>query len=412
MDGGVLHMNILIITQLYPQPDDVGDNKPTRTVEYFAKEWVKMGHNVIVAHCPSRFPFMFYLIPPGIKNKLAGATSNIFPPMNSRKKLKREEFGIKVFRFPMLKVLPGNGYSSQKMETQANEICACLDKEKYIPDLVVGHFANPSTELTAIIADRYSAKSSIVFHHDCTDANIEKYRIRENVKRIGAIGARSVVEANEIKGRLNLEQSPFICYSGAPNDAVQVAKKICDKQDFSEGIRHIYVGSLIKRKHLDIVVKSFLNTAGEKDTLTVVGGGPEEESLHRLVKDLKAEDRIIFTGRIPRNEVLKKMGEAQVFTLISHGETFGMVYIEAMLQGCLTIASKGGGFDGLIQDGVNGFICEPGDQNNLEEIYAEISKMSTDQRNKIGQSAIDTAIHYSEREVAERYLDDILKNQK
>ena len=80
-------MNILVITQLYPQPDDVGDNKPTRTVEYFAKEWVKSGNRVVVAHCPSKFPFAFYLIPPTIKNKLAGATSNIFPPLKSRKKL-------------------------------------------------------------------------------------------------------------------------------------------------------------------------------------------------------------------------------------------------------------------------------------------------------------------------------------
>ena len=49
-------MNILMITQLYPQPDDTGDNKPTRTVEYFAKEWVKEGHKVIVIHCPMRHP--------------------------------------------------------------------------------------------------------------------------------------------------------------------------------------------------------------------------------------------------------------------------------------------------------------------------------------------------------------------
>ena len=87
-------MRILIITQLYPQPDDVGDNKPTKTVEYFAKEWVKEGHKVIVAHCPSKFPFVFYLIPPAIKNKLAGATSNIFPSLSSRRQLRRKEFGI------------------------------------------------------------------------------------------------------------------------------------------------------------------------------------------------------------------------------------------------------------------------------------------------------------------------------
>ena len=161
-----------------------------------------------------------------------------------------------------------------------------------------------------------------------------------------------------------------------------------------------------------MVIKAFLNTADEKDTLTVVGGGPEEESLRKLASELDADGRIQFTGRIPRDEVLRKMGEAQVFTLISHGETFGMVYIESMLQGCLTIASKGGGFDGLIQDEVNGFICAPGDQKNLEEIYKKMAGMSADERNRIGQAAIDTAIHYSEQEVAERYLQDILDNQR
>lgn len=405
-------MNILVITQLYPQPDDVGDNKPTRTVEYFAKEWVKDGHKVIVAHCPSKFPFLFYLIPPKIKNKLAGATSNIFPSLSSRKKLVYEKFGIKVYRFPMFKMLPGNGYSQKVMQKQAKEISRCLSVENFTPELVVGHFANPSTELTAILAKKYKAKSSIVFHHDCTYTNLEKYRIKENVADIGAIGARSVIEANKIRSRLGLTTTPFICFSGVPNDAVEVAKKVCDKHDFSEGIRYIYVGSLIKRKHLDVVVKAFLNTSGEKDTLTVVGGGPEEESLKKLVNDLNGNNRIKFTGRIPRKEVLRKMGDAQVFTLISHGETYGMVYIEAMLQGCLTIASKGEGFDGIIRDGENGFICEPGRQEELEKVYKRIASLTVDERNKIGQAAIDLAIHFSEHEVAERYLNDILEKQR
>lgn len=405
-------MNILVITQLYPQPDDVGDNKPTRTVEYFAKEWVKSGNRVVVAHCPSKFPFAFYLIPPTIKNKLAGATSNIFPPLKSRKKIVREEFGIKVYRFPMLKLLPGRGYSPKKMLDQANEISRCLKKERFKPELIVGHFANPSTELTAILAKRYHAKSSIVFHHDCTESNIIKYRLPDNVRQIGAVGARSVIEATEVKERLRLPVLPFVCYSGAPNDAVQAAKKVCDKQDFSDGIRYIYVGSLIKRKHLDVVIKAFLKVSSEHDILMVVGGGPEEKSLRELAKNLNAGSKVEFTGRIPREQVLNKMGEAQIFTLISDGETFGMVYIEAMLQGCVTIASKGGGFDGLIQDGVNGFICEPGNQEYLEKIYKRIKNMSLEERNKIGQKAIDTAIHYSEKEVAERYLQDILNNQR
>ncbi len=405
-------MNILVITQMYSQPDDVGENKPTKTVNYFVKEWTAMGHDVVVAHCPSKFPVILYLLPTSIKEKFSGRISTMVPPIESRKELIREENGAKVYRLPMLKMKPGQAYSATAMTRQANRIKKLLDGQNFKPDLVLGHFANPSTELVADLAEYYKAKSSIVFHHDCTENGIEKYRIRENVARIGAIGARSIIEANQIKVRLKLDKLPFVCCSGAPNDAVQAAKKICRKQDFGSGIRHIFVGSLIKRKHLDVVVRAFLNSAGENDTLTVVGGGPEEETLKALVRELNAEDRIVFTGRVSREEVLKRMGDAQVFTLISHGETYGMVYIEAMLQGCLTIASKGEGFDGIIQDGVNGFICEPGDQMALEKVYKRIAEMSTEERNKIGQTAIDTASHYSEREVADRYLNDILNNQR
>lgn len=404
-------MNILVITQMFSQPDDVGDNKPTKTVNYFVKEWVAMGHKVVVMHCPSKFPLALYLLPTAVKEMFARRISTMVPPLASRKNLVREENGAKVYRIPMLKMKPGQAYSAAAMARQSKKIIRILDGIGFRPDLVAGHFANPSTELVANVADHYKAKSSMVFHHDCTDGGIRKYRIRELAPRLGAIGARSVIEAHQIRERLSLAKLPFVCCSGAPNDAVQAARKVCDKQDFSEGVRHIYVGSLIKRKHLDVVVRAFVNTAGEKDTLTVVGGGPEEEGLKKLVQELHAQDRVIFTGRISREEVLQRMGEAQVFTLISHGETYGMVYIEAMLQGCLTIASKGEGFDGIIQNEVNGFICEPGDQQKLEEVYRRIAAMTTEERNRIGQAAIDTAIHYSEREVAERYLQDILDNQ-
>ncbi len=397
---------------MYSQPDDVGDNKPTKTVNYFVKEWIDMGHNVMVMHCPSKFPLVLYLLPKAVKEKFAGRISTMVPPIESRKELVREDNGAKVYRLPMLKMKPGQAYSALAMTRQSNKIKRILEGQEFKPDLVLGHFANPSTELVANLAEYYNVKSSIVFHHDCDESGIRKYRLKDIVLRIGAIGARSVIEANQIKERLNLDVLPFVCCSGAPNDAVQAAKKICDKHDFSEGIRHIYVGSLIKRKHLDVVIRAFLNTAGDKDTLTVVGGGPEEESLKALVGNLNAVNKVIFTGRVPREEVLKQMERAQVFTLISNGETYGMVYIEAMLQGCLTIASKGEGFDGIIRDGVNGFICEPGDQRALEKVYMRITQMNTEERNKIGQAAIDIAIHYSEREVAERYLNDILSNQR
>ena len=404
-------MNILIITQMYSQPDDVGDNKPTKTVNYFAKEWVAMGHSVKVMHCPSKFPYIYYLVPAAIKDKVSGRISTMTPPIESRKNLHRNEDGIDVYRFPMLKFYPGQAFSKSSMHRHADQICTVLDEQAFRPELVVGHFANPSAELVSIIAKKYNAKSSIVFHHDCDTKEVIKYRLKESCAKIGAIGARSITEAREVQTNLALKELPFICCSGAPNDAVEAAEKTCDKHTYENGIKFIYVGSLIKRKHLDVVIKAFSKVADNNDKLLVVGGGPEEEYLKGLTKGLHLENKITFTGRVPRDQVLNYMKEYHVFTLISDDETYGMVYIEAMLQGCLTIASRKGGFDGIIIDGENGFICEPGDEEDLIAVYRRIMAMSVQERNGIGQNAIDIARHYSEREVAEKYINDIMERQ-
>ena len=299
------------------------------------------------------------------------------------------------------------------MKRQAEKIWRLVDSEHFKPDLVVGHFANPSLELVANVAEHYGVKSSMVFHHDCSPWGIEKYRIRKNITRIGAVGARSKIEALKIQEMLELQETPFICYSGVPNDAVESCENECKKHDYSNGTNHLYVGSMLTRKHVDSIIKAFteMYKDDKKATLRIVGGGQEEESLKKLVNGLGMTDSISFVGKIPRADVMEEMHRAQVFTMISHGETFGMVYIEAMLQGCITIASYGEGFDGIIQDGVNGFLCKAGDAEMLKRIYEKIEAMTIEERNRIGKNAIDTALGFSEAAVAERYLNDILKQR-
>ena len=401
-------MNILIITQMYSQPDDSGDNKPTKTVNYFARDWSSLGHNVVVMHCPSKFPLVYYFVPSFIKDKISGRISTMTPPVESRRDLHRDENGVDVYRFPMLKMYPGQPFSKKAMQKHAKKICNTLDSIRFIPDFVAGHFANPSAELVRIISSHYHTRSSIVFHHDCSPSEIIKYRLEENCRGISVIGARSILEAKNIQKDLKLRKLPFVCYSGVPNDAVTNKNTDCKKHDYSNGVKYVYVGSMIKRKHLDVVIRAFAFVANPMDSLTIIGGGPEEDNIKRLVEDLQISDKVAFTGRIDRSEVLKRLQDCHIFTLISDDETFGMVYCEAMLEGCLTIASKGGGFDGIITDKSNGFICPPGDEKELIKIYKKIISMDIPTRNEIAQRAIQTALHLSEKEVAELYLNTIL----
>lgn len=406
-------MKILVITQMYSQPDDIGDNKPTKTVNYFVKEWVAAGHKVIVMHCPSKFPLICYAIPKYVKERFANRISTMVPSVRSRKNLQHVEYGAKIYRYPMLKWYPGLGYSRAAMKRQMRKIIGELQKQDFKPEFVIGHFANPSAELVARIALYYHAGSSLVFHQDCTKKNIQKYHLDILVKKIGAIGARSELEASMIKRNLKLSKLPFLCRSGVPNDAVEAAVRLVEKHNNTEGFRFLYVGSFIKRKHLDKVIDAFgkfcKKRNDRKSVLTIIGGGPEKEEMERCVEGSWAKAQITLIGRQERMEVLQHMKKAHIFTLISDTETYGMVYMEAMLQGCLVIASKGGGFDGIIQDGSNGFLCKPGDAEMLLAIYNKIAVMTAKERNQIGQNAVNMAVNYSEKEVAQRYLDDVIK---
>jgi glycosyltransferase involved in cell wall biosynthesis len=90
--------------------------------------------------------------------------------------------------------------------------------------------------------------------------------------------------------------------------------------------------------------------------------------------------------------------------MISEGEAFGLVYLEAMSRGCITIASKNEGMDGIIKDGINGFLCESGNQFDLENKLRFISCLSTKEIKVIKINAIHTAQEYTNEKAALKYL--------
>ena len=87
----------------------------------------------------------------------------------------------------------------------------------------------------------------------------------------------------------------------------------------------------------------------------------------------------------------------------------GLVYLEAMGQGCIPIGSKGEGIDGVIKDSENGFLCDPDDEKALADIIETIYKMPRGQRAVIAQKAYDTVRDMTSRNMAIRYLDSIAK---
>ena len=59
------------------------------------------------------------------------------------------------------------------------------------------------------------------------------------------------------------------------------------------------------------------------------------------------------------------MGRHQYFVMPSVREGFGIVYLEAMANGCITIGTQNEGIADLIRDGYNGFLVPPEDPDAI-----------------------------------------------
>lgn len=81
------------------------------------------------------------------------------------------------------------------------------------------------------------------------------------------------------------------------------------------------------------------------------------------------------------------MKQYDIFSLPSYKEGFGMVYIEAMSKGVPVIGVKGEGIEDAIKSGVNGFLVE---RKNVDELVKTIDFLikNPKKRMNIGKCAI------------------------
>ena len=145
-----------------------------------------------------------------------------------------------------------------------------------------------------------------------------------------------------------------------PNGYVPYPRPDAGKQPLSEMIQ---VGNLIPSKRVDVTIRAFAQLRREWPDmrLTVVGRGPLRAELEALCRELEVEEYVRFLGQIPDEEVFRRMCEAGFFVMVSKPEGFGIVYLEAMAAGCVTIGTEGEGIADLIVSGENGFLVPADD---------------------------------------------------
>ncbi len=165
----------------------------------------------------------------------------------------------------------------------------------------------------------------------------------------------------------------------------------------------ITIAALHERKGLRYLIEAMHKiTAKFPNTkLAIVGEGPEENELRKLVEKLEMENHVELLGR--RKETPKLLKSSDVFVLPSRREAFGMVNLEAMVTGLPVVATKVGGIPEIIENGKNGFLVEPENSDALAEKILKLIK-DPELRNKIGEAGYKTVVEkFDAEKMAQQY---------
>ena len=127
------------------------------------------------------------------------------------------------------------------------------------------------------------------------------------------------------------------------------------------------VSYLITRKAINFNLKAIAQLINKYPNLKylIIGDGPEMRHLKELSNNLRINKHVEFLGQLSHENVLVYMAKADIFSLPSWNEAFGVVYIEAMAQGTPVIGCQGEGIEDFVEHGITGMLVKPKDVDSL-----------------------------------------------
>jgi len=168
-------------------------------------------------------------------------------------------------------------------------------------------------------------------------------------------------------------------------------RKIRERYGIKDKKVLICAGRLSAEKNTDLLINSMKTI--DDAVLLIVGKGPMEDELKQLAKDENVEDRVIFTGFVPDDELVAYYSAADVTISCSRFETQGLTTLEAMACGLPAACANARSFTETIVDGVNGFKFE-----SNEKDCADAIRYCIDNAERMSAEARRTAEKYSIRE--------------
>ena len=169
----------------------------------------------------------------------------------------------------------------------------------------------------------------------------------------------------------------------------------CEPFSPEKQLKLVFIGRLSAEKgvtFLPAILHNYLRR-GLDATLTVVGDGPERNTLEQEIKRMNLSDNVNFLGIVPADKIYPILMDSHILLFTSLVEGFPNVLLEAQACGCVPVASLLEGITDIsVEHGATGYLVKIGDIKGyvdcIEALHRDTDKwaeMSIAGREKIRQ---------------------------
>lgn len=241
------------------------------------------------------------------------------------------------------------------------------------PDVLYAHFSYPAGFAAAQLSMEYQLPLVVEEHFGYYTRKV----IPESLKKILSDTVKRADSFLVVSKGLQAAVERHV--PGSSQKSLVISNMIdpcfvyCDKKEH-EGFRFFSMGRLIPGKGFLELIEAFAAVHGNNPNvkLYIAGSGPQEHKIQTLIREKNLGKQVFLMGQLTREETLQAYIDCDCFVLASKGETFGLVYREALAVGRPIISTRHQGFFAGDWDESFGYLVDAGDSAQLEQALQKI----------------------------------------